>query len=105
VSGLRFISVVEDGYLVLPTRILSNDSETDALLLVWRVGSHQSLWALSFPWSRDSAVGIMTRLRSALSGGSNPGSARNFSRPFLRSTQPLIQRVPRLSPGIKAVGA
>jgi hypothetical protein len=83
VSRLRFISVVEGGYLVLPTPILCNGSETDAILLVWRVRPFQSLWALSFPWSRDSAVGIATSLRAVLSGGSNPGRARNFSRPSL----------------------
>jgi len=105
VSGLRFISVVEGGYLILPTPVLRNESETDAILLVWRIRLHQSLWALLFPWSRDSAVGIATRLRAALSGGSNPGRARNFSRPSLGFTQILIQRVTRLSPCIKAAGA
>lgn len=105
VSGLKFISVVEGGYLVLPTPIFFNDSETDAILLVWRVGTHQSLWDLSIPWSRDSAIGIVTRLRAALSGDSNPGRARNFFRLSLGSTHPLIQRVPALSPGGKVAGA
>jgi hypothetical protein len=105
VSGLRFITIVEDGYLVLPTPILCNDSETDAILLVWRAGPHQSLWALSFPWIRNSVVGVATRLWAALPGVSNPGRTRKFSRPSLRSTHPLIQRVPRLSPGGKAAGA
>jgi len=96
---------VEDGYLVLPTPIFCNDSETDENVLVWRAGPHQSLWALSFPWSRDSEVGIATRLWAALSGVSNPGRTRNFSRPSLRSIHPLIQRVKRLSAGGKAAGA
>jgi len=43
VSGLRFISVVEGGYLILPTPVLRNESETDAILLVWRIRLHQSL--------------------------------------------------------------
>jgi hypothetical protein len=105
VSGLRFIRLAEGGYLVLPTPIIRNKSETDAILLVCRFGLYQSLWALSFPWSRDNAVGIATRLRAALSGGSNPGRARNFSRPSLGSNQILSQKVTRFSAGIKAAGA